>query len=128
MKEFEKRAFNEELSPVYDEFKAKVDEKGKFSFGYNNMYFNVMIPTEGDDDFINQQLRGEKLAAKIQDEGDRERFLQLCREHTAYIHPVIFTSDERKTSALVADECNARLWELYKLGRKHGIKHSDLCG
>lgn len=127
MDKLEVLAFEGKASPVFDHFKARLDENGKFTFGYNNFYFKVMLAEPDDDRMMKMQLRGEQFALRIADENDRQRFLELCKAHTDFFRPVM-NDNSKKTEALLSDECNARLWEMYKIAQKNGISHNDLCG
>ena len=127
MKEFEVQAFKGELSPVFDQFKAHLNDEGDIVNGYNNLYFKVIVTNPDDDEFLKMQFRGESLAAKIADPAESRKFLDLCTQYSQIMRPLVFKNDDNKKAAIISEECNKKLWEIYTLGQKNGLTHADMC-
>lgn len=89
------------------------------------MWMNCMFAPEDADPFLRGQMKGEKIANMIENEEDRKRVRELMKAHTEMMRPLM---DDAKSRAdcIFSEDCNRRLYEIYKIARKNGISNSVL--
>lgn len=120
------QARNEEVSLSYEAFRPQFDDAGRpLSMGPNNMWMKCFVAAEDADASFKMFMRGRELLGRITDPADQAAMEQLLQEHTKEATEAM-NDPKARDAFILADSTNRRLYEIYKIARKHGVTHNEL--